>query len=289
MLSLANPKVYDDKKIWITPLDSVKYLYKYDLIKKAQLYPSNSWLTKMLEDTNLDESNTEELKNKIFDISKYKSPNKIPNERQLTTGYANINQEKYMKLSFLPASHLLNDYNREYFGESELKIAYLSVLVNDKNIELQDFTLYGMQSYMPYGSSTHDLSYQFELAVKKEYTKNENYSDTFKIDAGAGVDFLFFNDINIFAILNGGIGYNKDDKSHLFFNPQIGMMIYEIFNMKSYFYYQPYFINKEHVYDKYMIEHNIFIHKSYTLYFNLEKIEKHNDFLNYEFGIKYLF
>lgn len=47
MLSLVNPKVYDDTKIWITPLDSVKYLYKYNLITKAQLYPSNSWLTKI--------------------------------------------------------------------------------------------------------------------------------------------------------------------------------------------------------------------------------------------------
>ena len=214
---------------------------------------------------------------------------KIPNERQLSAGYINQNQEKYLKLSFLPASHLLNDYNREYFGESELKIASLSILVNDKNIKFQDFTLYGMKSYMPYSSLTHDLSYQFELAVKKEYTQNENYSNTLKIDGGAGIDFLFFNDINIFALLNAGIGYNKDDHVHLLFNPQIGMMIYEIFNMKSLFYYQPYFINKEHIYDKYVIGHNIFIHKNYTLYFNLEKIKKHKDFLNYEFGIKYLF
>jgi len=245
MLSLTKPKIYDDNKIWITPLDSVKFLYKYDLIEKAQLYPSNSWLIKMQEDTNIDVNKTEQLKNKIIDISKYKSPNKIPNERQLSAGYVNLNQEKYLKLSFLPASHLLNDYNREYFGESELKIASLSILVNDKNIELQNFTLYGMKSYMPYSSLTHDLSYQFELAVKKEYTNNENYSDTLKIDGGVGVDFLFFNDINIFVMLNAGIGYNKDDDVHLLFNPQIGMMIYEIFNMKSLFYYQPYFINRE--------------------------------------------
>ena len=76
MLSLAKPKIYDDNKIWITPLDSVKFLYKYDLIEKAQLYPSNSWLIKMQEDTNIDVNKTEQLKNKIIDISKYKSPNK---------------------------------------------------------------------------------------------------------------------------------------------------------------------------------------------------------------------
>ncbi len=289
MLSLANPKIYDDKKIWITPLDSVKYLYKYDLIKKAELYPSQTWLVKMLEDTDNEVNSTASLENKIIDISKYKSPNNIPSERQVDVGYTKVDNENYLKLSFLPASHLLNDYNREYFGESELKIGYLSVLVNDKNIELEEFTLYGMKSYMPYSSLTHDLSYQFELAIKKEYTKDANYSDTLKIDGGVGIDFLFFNDINIFAMINGGIGYNKDDKAHILFNPQIGMMIYEIFNMKSLLYYQPYFVNTEHIYNKYVIEHNIFIHKNYTLYFNLEKIDKQKYFLNYEFGIKYLF
>jgi hypothetical protein len=289
ILSLVKPKIYEDKKIWITPLDSVRYLYKYDLIKKAQLYPSNSWLIKMQEDTNMDMNTTEQLKNKIIDISKYKSPNKIPSERQLSVGYVNLNQEKYLKLSFLPASHLLNDYNREYFGESELKIAYLSILLNDKNIELEDFTLYGMKSYMPYSSLTHDLSYQFEIAVKKEYTENTRYRDTLKIDGGIGVDFLVFNDINIFAMFNGGIGYNKDDNAHFLFNPQIGAMIYEIFNMKSYFYYQPYFINNEFIYNRYIIKHNIFINKNYTLAFKLEKIDKESDFLNYEFCLKYLF
>ncbi|MCB4776008.1 MAG: DUF4105 domain-containing protein [Sulfurovum sp.] len=289
MLSLAEPKIYNDKKIWITPLDSVKYLYKYDLIKKAKLYPSNSWLTKMLEDTNIDVNDTEQLQNKIIDISRYKSPNKIPSERQLNIGYVNLNKKEYTKLSFLPASHLLNDYNREYFGESELKIASLSILVNDKNIELQDFTLYGMKSYMPYTSPTQDLSYQFELAIKKEYAKNEKYLDTFKMDIGIGLDFLLFNDINAFVMLNSGIGYNRDDSLHLFFNPQTGFMIYEIFNMKSLIYCQPYFISTKHVYDKFTLEQNIFIHKKYTLYFNLEKINKQEDYLNYNFGIKYLF
>ena len=61
MLSLANPKIYDDKKLWITPLDTVKFLYKYGSIKKAQLFPSNTWLVKMLEDTNIDLNNTKSV------------------------------------------------------------------------------------------------------------------------------------------------------------------------------------------------------------------------------------
>ena len=188
----------------------------------------------------------------------------------------------------MPASHLLNDYNREYFGESELKIFNLSVLLNKNNIELEEFTLYGMKSYIPYDTLTNDLSYQLELAVKKEYSEDMSYVDTVKIDGGIGADFLLGNDINLFAILNLGVGYNKNDNAHLFFNPQIGGMIYELFNMKSLVYYQPLFINDKKVYDKYVFNHNIFF-KDYKVYFNFEQINAKQEYQNYEFGFSKLF
>jgi len=341
-LSLANPKIYDDNKLWITPLDTVKFLYKYNLIENSELFPSNEWLIKMtaenLENNDVDNikdiiknknynkisrldfnslklleayvnvkykdndiaieeykalkkrfDNSEKNNENIFDISKYKSPNKIPNERQIGIGYSNINDEEFVKLSFLPASHLLNDNNGEYFGESELKIAYLSVFLNKDNIELEEFTLYGMKSYLPHDTLTNDLSYQFELAVKKEYSKDMNYTDTIKIDGGIGIDFLLWKDINVFAMLNLGVGYNKDDNTHIFFNPQIGGMIYEIFNMKSLLYYQPLFVNDNKVYEKFVLEHNIFLSKDYKFYFNFEQVNFSNKYKNYEFGFNKLF
>ncbi len=239
----------------------------------------------MLEDTNIDINNTKSVKKKVFD----KSPNKIPPERQFGIGYKNLDKEQYMQFTFLPASHLINDYNREYFGESELKIGYLSILANKNKVKLDEFTLYGMKSYMPYSSLTNDLSYQFELSIKEEYTKKKKYASTFKIDGGVGIDFLFFKDINIFAIFNGGIGYNTSDNFHLLFNPQLGMTIYEIFNMKSMFYYQPYFVNSEHIYNKFVFQHNVFIDNNFTFYFNLEKVQSNQNFTNYEFGMKYIF
>ncbi|MEA2017419.1 MAG: DUF4105 domain-containing protein [Campylobacterota bacterium] len=341
-LSLANPKIYDDNKLWITPLDTVKFLYKYELIEKSELFPSDEWLVKMTaenldsikinnikdivknkkykkittldfnslklleayssvkyknNDMSIDEfkifkksiSSSSENNGNTFDISNYKSPNKIPNERQIGIGYKNINEGKFLKLSFLPASHLLNDNNQEYFGESELKIAYLSILANNDEIELEEFTLYGMKSYIPYDTLTHDLSYQFELAVKKEYSQAIDYVDTVKIDGGVGMDFLLLRDINIFAMLNLGVGYNKDDKAHIFFNPQIGGMIYEIFNMKSLLYYQPLFVNDNKVYDKFVLEHNIFLFKNYKFYFNFEQVNANDRYRNYEFGFSKLF
>jgi len=312
ILSLANPKIYNEKEIWMTPLETVKILYKYNLIKNAKLIPSKNWYIKMLEEqvsskdeytiynivnTNKDISklkfNTytskllyayaeyeyskkqlsqqklteieshipKKLLDKTIDISHYKSPQKLPNERQLSVGYKNINKTNFMNLTFLPASHLITDNNREYFGESELKIGYLSLLLNKETIKLDDFTLYGMKSYTPYDLLTKNLSYQFELAIKKDYTLKSKYKDTFKFDGGIGFDFKVTYDINIFTILNAGIGYNNEDNTHLFLNPEVGFMIYEIFNMKSVVIYQPLYKKSKQIYNQYMIMHTIFLNK----------------------------
>jgi len=289
-LSLVNPKLYDEFKLWVTPLDTVKMLYKYNLIQKSELFPSHTWLVKMMAQS-LNEHEIKAIQNKevVLDISQYKSPNNIPNERQLGISYSYVNKENFLKLSFLPASHFLNDDNREYFGESELKIAYLSVLLNEESLELDEFTLYGMKSYIPFDTQTYDLSYQFELGVMKEYSRNLNYENTLKLDGGMGVDFLLWDDINIFAMFNVGIGYNNSDNTHLFFNPQIGGTIYEVFNMKSLLYYQPLFIYENKVYDKYILNHNIFFSKDYKFYFNFEQINADTRYTNYEFGFSKLF
>ena len=342
ILSLADENIYDEKKLWITPLNTVKFIYDYNLIKSSKLIPSNEWFVKMLEEnisnekidilekmfetknynaiSNLDfyslklleahnkvRYQKEEIKfleyqnlnvnilksvknnSNVIDISNYKIINKIPSERQISIGAKNINSSKYSKLSFLPASHTLNDYNREYFGESELKIAYLSLLFNNKKISLDEFTLYSMKSYMPNNGFNNDLSYQFEMAIKKDYSSKINYLNYLKIGGGVGLDYLLFKDINIFFMLNSGVGYNRDDLEHIYFNPQVGAMIYEVFNMKSLIYYEPTFIKNDKVYDKYGIKHNIFLSKEYTLYFNYEKIDSNIDSTNFEFGLIKLF
>ena len=341
-LSLLRPKIYDDKKLWITPLDTVKYLYKYNLIEDSNLIASDQWLIKMIED-NISYAEIENIENIIknhsydginklnfyslelltaynnieyskkninitefrkikkrviesrthiynnFDVSKYKTPSKIPPERQVEVGYANVNNIDYTKLSFLPASHFLNDNNKEYFGESELKIAYLSILVNKSDIELNQFTLYSMKSYIPYETLTKDLSYQFKLGVQKEYDKEMNYRDTVKIDGGVGIDFLIAKDINVFSMFNAGIGYNSQDNTHIFFNPEIGLTIYEVFNMKSLVYYQTLFITNDKVYDKYVVEHNIFLENKWKLSINIESVEGDKNYVNYSFSVNKLF
>jgi hypothetical protein len=339
LLSLGNPKIYDENKLWVTPLDTVKFIYKYDLVKNTKLLPSDQWLIKMLEE-NIDIKKLKKLneiienkkyeeipkldfyslklleiinKNKylkkgidineynsinsillplktdnIIDISKYKQVKNIPHERQLSLGYSSVNNQNYTKISFLPASHLLNDNNYDYFGESELKVASLSILLNREDIKLEEFVLYGMKSYMPTSTFSNDLSYEFELSIKKEFNKSKNYVHNSKISGGVGIDFSLGTDINLFAILNTGVAYNRIDGTHWFLKPKIGGIIYEIFNMKSLIYYEPLITKKKKDYGKYILNHNIFLSKNYKLYFNFEQINN-REYQNYEFGLTKLF
>ena len=342
ILSLAKPNIYDKKKLWITPLDTVKYLYDEELIKNSKLTPSTEWFIKMLQENidshdvnnvkkivsksrydeieKLDFLSLELLKNysllehkkkninsaefnainskienisskeeKFFDISNYKSPNKIPNQRQFGVGYKSVEDEKFLKLSFLGASHLLGGDNREYFGESELKIADLSLLANSNSLKLENFTIYGMKSYIPFDTLTNDISYEFEMEVNREYDENMQYKNIFKINGGIGFDFLLGKDVNLFAILNTGIGYNRASKTHILTNPQFGMMIYEVFNMKSLLSYEPIFVNENKIYDKYSLEQNMFLSKNYKIYFNLQIFEDEKKYVNCEFGLSRLF
>lgn len=342
ILSLAEPNIYDKKKLWVVPLDTVKYLYDEQLIKNSKLTPSTEWLIKMLEENvhsddinqvkeivskskydeiqKLDFLSLELLKNysllehkkknidnsrffvinskieslsakeeKFFDISNYKSPYKIPNQRQVGAGYKSVEDEDFLKVSFLGASHLLRDDNREYFGESELKLVDLSVLVGKSGMKLENFTLYGMKSYVPFDTLTHDISYEFEIALKRDYDVNMQYKNIFKIDGGIGFDFLLSKDINIFAILNTGIGYNEASRLHLAINPKLGMMIYEVFNMKSLLLYEPMFVNENKIYDKFSLEQNLFLSKEYNFYLNLAIFEQEKRYVNFEFGLRRLF
>lgn len=281
-LSLINEDIYEDDKIWFTPLDITKYLYKYDLKNSSKLIPTENWLNRMLEENFKDKEI--DLENSSFDISNYKAPNKIPDERQISFSYKNIDKSDFAKISFLPASHLISGDNREYFGESELKIGYLSLLANKEKLKIDEFTLYGMKSYLPYQKKAKDLSFEFEMSIKRDYDSKMDYSSNTKIIGGVGYDFKLSYDMDFYFLLNGGINYNKEDNLKVVINPKIGFIIYEIFNMKTVFDYEKLYFEKNRIYDRYSLKQNIFISKNKNIYFNFDKFKSYKDKTNVEVG-----
>jgi hypothetical protein len=345
-LCLAKPGLYQDYTFWLSPLQTAKLLYKYQLIEQTQLHPSNEWLLRMAhqqlsskqikkivqftEQKNYKKFNTlnylelqfliaytnnlykeNKLKtkefiefhryingnlediDKVLDISAYKSPKYIPNERQVKIAYASYDDTKFVKLGFLPASHLLNDDNREYFTESSLKVLEFSLIANKEDIYLDQLNIYEMKSYIPFEKYTQNLSYEFAISVDREPNRLMEYQYTTKIDGGFGIDFQLLNDIHLFGMLNLGIAYDKLDKTYFNAEPYIGFMIYEIWDMKTLANYTQRVINKQRAYEIFNLDHNIFINKSWkinALYKHYKSFQRNKtDSDQLEFSLNYMF
>jgi len=219
-----------------------------------------------------------------FDISHYKNPLKTPPERQISIGLKNENKTNFLKFSFLPASHTLNDNNKEYFNESALKIGYISFIANKNQVLLNNFTIYNMTNLIPYDILTTPTSYNFDLSIKRKYDKNLDKKLFFNMNVGIGKDLNILTDINLFALFDVGVQYHKN--VDLVYYPKIGFSIYEIFNSKGVFYYQPTFINNNFSYNKYSFSQNFFLKNNYKLSLEYKKIDNKEE---YEIGVVKLF
>ena len=228
-----------------------------------------------------------------IDISEYKSPKKIPNERQIRIGYARQENKNYTKFGFLPASHFLSDDNREYFTESDLRIFGFSMIANRDAVYLDEFDVYGMKSYIPFEKYSKNFSYEFQIKVDRTLGREMNYLYKYQVDGGVGVDFQMFHDIHIFTMLNSGIAYDKMNKVYLDSEPYIGLMIYEIGDMKTVVRYSRQFINSKGILDNFDLEHNVFIEKnwkanvSFSHFASLKKDAKSTN--EFEFSLNYMF
>jgi hypothetical protein len=323
-LSLANPKIYNQKKLFITPIDTILLAQKYNLISQKNFIPSDDYFMKMLEskiennrvrfikmivDKNLEipylnyyeyyllsnYAYFQYLKNKIsvkrykyirntvdkntqsfrLDISKYKSPLKLPKPRKIILA----KKEDYLKLAFLPSANFLTDNNLEYMGESELKLFYLSLLFKKDKVKLDEFSVYSMYSLVPYDQIIKPFSYKFEISLKNNYfNKNQN---NFLIDGGVGITIQPVNDIYTYLLFNGGIAINKQFKGFIY--PEIGMTINEIFNMKSVIKFNYYIISDNEKLTTFEFHQSKFINKNLKIYglFTFK-----NQTREFEFGIQ---
>jgi len=330
IISTAKPiKKY---QLWLTPLELIKITNQEKLIQKANLYPSDEWFIKLLENeltfkeiyqlkknvlnqnikafelnntkksfykitlakvyiNYLKNNNLLTLKQALYnkkfkysiDLSKYKNPLKTPPERQVTFSVVKEN-ENFLKLSFLPASHTLNDNNREYFNESELKIGYISILFNKNKILLNNFSIYSMTNLIPYDILTNPFSYSFNISLDREYDKNLDKRLYFNCNAGLGYDINIANDINLYIL--GKIKIRTHNKIDLLYYPKFGILMYEIFNSKLNFHYKPVFIRNSLLYNELSLTQTFYLRNNRKIFFKVQKIDNKTEI---ETGFVWLF
>ncbi len=320
IVSIINPDILKNYQYYISPLDLIKLINKFKLIKKGILIPSDEWFIKLIEeqmnffkiykikiavenkninklselnnfyekllaqiyaiylfkhrklsqnDLNKIIKNLKFKKNTFIDISKYKNPLKTPYQRQIGSGYfRDYDNKKYLFLNFLPASHTLEDDNREYFNESELKLGNIIVLMNKKKILLERLDIYTIYNLIPFDILTKPFSYDFSLNLRRDYDKKMNKKLYGNLKVGIGENFKF-QDINLFFLLNGKMRINK--KVDFLINPIAGISVYTIGKGKIIAKYVKNYTFNSLIYKKISLSYNMFL-STFKIYYNLSII-----------------
>lgn len=170
-----------------------------------------------------------------LDLSEYKNPLKTPPDSQLWIGVTNRNNEGYLRTGILPASHSLEDDNRQYFGETGLHLAAISLLTNIKtgSTKLEHFELYGAESIIPYDKFTGGLSGRFAIGVEPEYNRDMVLKQQAFIKGAVGYSYGLSADVDVYVVAGIGLGFTNNNKGFLFANPEAGVVVREVFDLKS--------------------------------------------------------
>lgn len=226
-----------------------------------------------------------------FDLHNYKDPINTFDDTQAALTYVSENDENYLLFSFLPASHTLYDDNREYFGESELKLMAFDILVKNDKLKLNSLDLYSMKSLLPWDSFTGGLSSSLKINYEPHYDENLNRFKAYNISVGVGYTKQYFNDIFVYTLLNAGISYG-DSTFYTYAYPELGLLMYEIFDMKTILNYK-YIFNQHDSHEAYhdlRVEQSLFIDKKIRLGLGVDhKSSLETKKTNYVFSLNYFF
>lgn len=234
---------------------------------------------------------SQEDKNYLIDVSKYKNPIKTFDDSQFSISYQNLNDKEGLKIGFIPASNTLYDDNREYFSESSLRIGEFSVIIQNSDIKIDELNVFVMKALIPWNSMTQNLSNDFKLNYEKQYTKELKEFHAVNMSGGIGISKKIHEDIMLFSLMDIGIAHGNKN-TYFYIYPQVGLIIYEILNMKSVVEYE-YIFNQDNSkigYHDINIEQSLFINKKYRIgvnynqkQTNVETIKKFALSFNYFF------
>ncbi|MBU6950301.1 DUF4105 domain-containing protein [Hahella sp. HN01] len=245
--------------------------YYTDYLHETDLIDARSWrnLTDKVEQRKARQEEVYEI-----DISEYKNPVKTPKDSQLYSGLALIDDEAFIRVGFLPASHGIEDDNRQFFSENELKLGDLSFLVSpeDGKVKLDRFQLYSVSSLIPWDSFTGGLSGRLEVGLEQHYDEHIRRHSAANISGGLGMTFALDRDMSVYFLAMGGYGFG-DGTSYLYLNPEAGMIINEVYDMKSIISYQTVWnqLDSGEAYHSFNLKQSKFIGDDYAIILDYER------------------
>ena len=161
-----------------------------------------------------------------IDLSQYKSPERGPQDSQVRAGLVWQDGRTALQLGILPAAHRLEDDNRQQFGESELRLADLSLRVepDDGNLELDDFQLYSMTSLIPFNAVSGGLSGRFRLGVERQRDSSLRSKLVANVAGGIGVAASPNRSVLLYGLAGAGVAAGEA-VGYGYLEPELGMIL----------------------------------------------------------------
>ncbi|MCD8531818.1 MAG: DUF4105 domain-containing protein [Saccharospirillaceae bacterium] len=196
-------------------------------------------------------------------LDHYRSPLKTPEDAHYSFGYQRTEKNDWLNLQWLAVGHGIEDDNRQYFAENELKLFDLSLRVSPQHeaLRLNHLQLYSARSLTPWDRFTGGVSGDFRVGFYSLADDNLQRHTAFNIHGGAGITLAASADLRLYALLNGG-WYRNKDADFIYAEPEIGAYLYEVFDMKSWLRYQPRFAPDRKTHQQLTLTHSIALEKS---------------------------
>lgn len=168
-----------------------------------------------------------------LNLQDFKGPEASKPDSQISLGYFTEKGGLEGPISiFLPLSHTILDHNFNYMGESELKIASLSFLHDEKTqkIKILETTLFSFSSFPISTGLFSPLSKKMNLSYSYDYNFDLSFRSSLDLGFSLGKSYQISRDIDL--ILMTGLEYVPQRESDLRSSFDLGIVARLAFGMK---------------------------------------------------------
>ncbi|AEX99978.1 hypothetical protein GU3_01110 [Oceanimonas sp. GK1] len=156
----------------------------------------------------------------VVDLSDYKNPVQRAADSQLMMGVRSREHDANVLLSWLPASHLQLDDNRNAFSESTLQVLKSTVGIDKDRAYLDEVVLYGIESYLPHDEVIGGLSGRFRLLWERGGYESYSTNRRFHVDGALGMAGHSRPSVLNYVTLGSGLSASGHG---VWLNPQLEM------------------------------------------------------------------
>lgn len=161
------------------------------------------------------------------------SPAAAPPDSQFSLSLQRRDGDDAVVMTFLPASHRLEDRNDMYFNESALRLfeVALSQSLQGRGARVERATLYAVESLLPRDRFTGGLSGRFKIGHEPQAGGDLASRGALLVEGGLGITQRFGQDLDVFALATAGVGARRG--AYVYASPSAGFVLRQVFQMKA--------------------------------------------------------